>query len=92
MVTLTGAADGEAACAALDARLELRGVLDVHVRRLQLRRDQLQLRVELGDPILREQPQQVEAEDRVLALRLGEHGGEVGVVDFELREDGRTHM
>ena len=75
--------------------LELCWVLDVDIRMLYVCGDELELRVELGDAILREQPQQVEAEDGVLALRLGQRGRAVGVVDLELRhvplEGGDLH-
>ena len=65
--------------------LELRGVLDVDVGVLQLGRDQLELGVELSNAVLREQPQQVEAEDGKLPLRRRQYR-RVGVVHLELRD------
>ena len=56
--------------------LELRRVADVRVG-LQLGGDELELRVELGDAILREQPQQVEPEDGQLLRRLRQQPGAV---------------
>lgn len=52
---------------------------------LQCHRDLLQLRVELGDPVLRQQPQQVEPEDRELPLRLRQMRRAIRVVDLQLR-------
>ncbi len=51
-----------------DVLLELDGVLDVDVVVL-VERDQLQLRVELGYPVERQQAQQIEAQDLVLVRR-----------------------
>ena len=52
---------------------------------LQRHWDLLQLRVELGDPVLRQQPQQVEPEDRELPLRLRQMRRAIRVVDLQLR-------
>ena len=51
-----------------DVLLELRRKLDELVAQLQLDRQELELGVELRDSVLREQPQQVQPEDRVLPL------------------------
>ena len=79
---------GAGACARPGApgrATRLRRELDVRVRLLERHRDLLELGVELGDPVLREQPQQVEPKDRILSLRLRQVRGAVGVVDLELR-------
>mmetsp|Transcript_33120 Transcript_33120/g.107108 ORF Transcript_33120/g.107108 Transcript_33120/m.107108 type:complete len:225 (-) Transcript_33120:308-982(-) len=61
----------DAVVAALhDVLLQLRGELEELVARLQSRRQQLQLCVELRDPILGEKSQQVQAEQRVSPRRL----------------------
>ena len=79
----TGQARTRAAAAGCVAHL--RRELDVRVRLLERHRDLLELRVELGDAVLSEQPQQVEPEERELSLRRRQLRGAVGVVDLELR-------
>ena len=51
---------------------------------LQLGGDELELRVELGDAILREQPQQVEPEDGQLLRRLRQQPGAVSFEEMSL--------
>jgi len=49
-----------------------------------LQRNQFQLPVELGDSILGQEPEEIEAEDGVLILGGRDEGGEIVVVGLEL--------
>ena len=78
-----------------EALLQLNSVLDVEVLVNELRVNELELSVELGDPVLGEQPHQVQAQEHVHLLRLGQFLTEIGIVTFKLGhialEGGNVH-